>query len=225
VPPSPAGPRDGHPLATLRTVTDESELITFHDDEYDEDKPTRKPRKRWIFLGVLTAVAAMVLIMVSPTLLRVMAQSGATLTMPEKVGQLTRVDTPSAQTSANNLVTTLRATIDLERSEGAVYADDKDQIIMLFGGTGLLWNPERELDAVLEIMLDNDEEATRGLATVDAGPLGGVMKCAPTDDQVVVTAICGWADHGSIALTVFQGRSPDEAATLTRDLRAASLQR
>jgi hypothetical protein len=206
-------------------VSEESELITFHDDEYDEDKPTRKPRKRWIFLGVLAAMAAMVLIMVSPTLLRVMAQNGATLTMPEKVGQLTRVEGPSAQTSANNLVTMLRAAIDLERSEGAIYTDDNDQIIMLFGGTALLWNPEQELDAVLNLMLDNDEEAIRGMTTVDAGPLGGVMKCAPTDDQVVVTAICGWADHGSIALAVFQGRSHEEAAKIMRELRAASLQR
>lgn len=203
----------------------EPDLITFSDDDsFDDDRRPRKPRRRWIVLGALTAVAAVVAIMSAPGLLRVFAQKDATLTMPEKFGSYTRDDSPVAQSTATDLVTALRASINLDTAQGAVYTD-KDKTIMLFGGTALLWNPEDELDAVIKLMEDSDDTGIRDLHPVDAGTLGGIMKCGLTDDAESAMAVCGWADHGSIALALFPTLPVDLAAPLMRDLRSATLTR
>ena len=51
------------------------------------------------------------------------------------------------------------------------------------------------------------------------------MKCGstPTDDQEM--PVCGWADHGSIAVALFPGRTVDESAELLVELRAELQQR
>ena len=46
----------------------------------------------------------------------------------------------------------------------------------IFGGTTLLWQPERDLDSLFGLMSD-ETGAVTGLREVPAGDLGGVMKC------------------------------------------------
>ncbi len=204
----------------------EADLITFSDeDTFEDDQKRRKPKRRWIVLGALTAVAAVVGIMTAPGLVRVFAQKDATLTIPDKVGAYTRDESPAALATASDLVTALRASISLDTAQGAVYTN-ADQTIMLFGGTALLWNPEDELDAVIKLMEDKDEAGIRDLQTVDPGSLGGIMKCGLTDAQSdSAMAVCGWADHGSIALALFPALTVADAAPLMRDLRSATLTR
>ena len=38
-------------------------------------------------------------------------------------------------------------------------------------------------------------------------------------------AVCGWADHGSLALAMFPGRSEGDAATLLSQIRDATQKR
>ena len=45
------------------------------------------------------------------------------------------------------------------------------------------------------------------------------MRCGAAEGSDTVMSICGWADHGSIALAMFPGRTADESAALLRDLR------
>ena len=85
--------------------------------------------------------------------------------------------------------------------------------MLVFGGTTLLWQPERDLDSLFGLMADETGEVT-GLREVDAGRLGGVMKCGTTSGQGGDFAVCGWADHGSVVMAMFPGRSVDEAAGL-----------
>jgi len=213
---------DGHSVPHAR---DDSELINFSDQPLEDERPARKPRRLWIVTAVLGVVVVILGVLYGPTALRVLSQKDATLTMPATVGGFKRDDSDAAKATANDLVTALRASIDLDGSAGAVYTGT-DKTIMLFGGTTLLWNPEQELDTVLTLMEDNDEQGIRDLKSVDPGPLGGVMKCGLTDAQSSsAMAVCGWADHGSIALALFPASTPDEAASLMRELRAASLKR
>jgi hypothetical protein len=176
-------------------------------------------------VAVLGAAVMVMGALFGPTAVRVLSQNGATLTMPATVGNLTRDDSDAAKATANDLVTALQASIEVDHSAAAVYTN-ADQTVMLFGGTTLLWNPEAELDTVLTLMEDKDEQGIRDLKTVDPGPLGGIMKCGLTEElSASAMAVCGWADHGSIALALFPARNADEAAGLMRDLRAASLKR
>lgn len=202
------------------------DLIELHPPAAEE-APARKPRRIWIVTAVVGAAAVAILATLGPLTWRILSQKGATLTMPATVGTLARDDSPTAKETANDLVTALRAEIELDATASAIYTDPAggaDKSVMLFGGTALLWSPEKELDAVLKLLEDTGD-TIKGLSTVDAGPLGGVMKCGNSGADGSAMAVCGWADHGSIALALFPGRTPDDAAVLMRDLRAATLSR
>ena len=61
--------------------------------------------------------------------------------------------------------------------------------------------------------------AVTGLREVPAGELGGVMKCGTTSGEGGDFAVCGWADHGSVVMAMFPGRSVTAAGGLLSDLR------
>ena len=56
-----------------------------------------------------------------------------------------------------------------------------------------------------------------GCARCPPGDLGGVMKCGTTSGDGGDIAVCGWADHGSVVMAMFPGRSVDDAGGLLRD--------
>ncbi|WP_117214961.1 hypothetical protein [Allorhizocola rhizosphaerae] len=239
---SPAPPSDPAPPASAEaparepvSVADQlfgaaSAVSSQSDDDAAEQASGPAPKRvrpLAIALVILIAAAIAAAIAVGPTVMRVAAQRDATLAMPETVAELKRDDSDGAKEAATDLVTALRAEIDLDRSAAAVYSDptnDPGKSIMLFGGTTLLLSPERELDAVLKLTEDAGDRI-HGLQSVDPGPLGGVMKCGSTGTEASPMAVCGWADHGSIALALFPGRAPTDAAFLMRTLRSATLTR
>jgi hypothetical protein len=61
-----------------------------------------------------------------------------------------------------------------------------------------------------------------GLHEVDAGELGGTMKCGSTTADGSDMTVCGWADHGSLALAMFPNRPEADSAALLREIRAAA---
>ena len=210
---------------------DDSDLFKLQDPEEDEqaETPSRRPAALKIAMAVLGAVAIALAVTTGPTVVRIIKQKDATLEMPEQVADLKRDDSPLAKEHASDLVAILRAQItDLDSSVGAVYEEpsgDASHSVMIFGGTTMLWNPERELDTVLSFISESSEDSLKELSAVDPGPLAGVMKCGSTQMDNSPMAICGWADHGSIAVALFPGRSPSDAANLLRALRSAAEKR
>jgi hypothetical protein len=212
---------------TELSASSDDELIRLHPPS-EEPPPPRGPRRLRFLTIVLGVIAATVLATLGPLTWRILSQKDATLTMPATIGTLSRDDSAGAKATASDLVSALRAEIKLDSAAGAVYADESGGVsksIMLFGGTALLWSPERELDTVMTLVEDAGDQL-KDLSEVEAGPLGGVMKCGSSGiSQDSVMAVCGWADHGSIALALFPGRGPADAAVLMRQLRAATLSR
>jgi hypothetical protein len=210
---------------------DDSDLFKLQHPEEEEPAatPSRRPAVLKIAMAVLGAVALTLIITIGPTILRIIGQKDAKLDLPEQVAELKRDDSPLAKEHAGDLVAILRAQIsDLDSSVGAVYEGptrDAGQSVMIFGGTTMLWNPGRELDTVLSFISESSDDRLKDLADVDAGPLGGVMKCGSTQMDDAPMAICGWADHGSIAIALFPGRSTSDAASLLRSLRSAAEKR
>jgi len=152
---------------------------------------------------------------------RVVQQKDTQLTSPDQVAGLTRDDSERAKSTADYLRSGLAADIELDRSFGTVYRDPADdkRSVLIFGGTTLLWQPERDLTSLFRLMSD-ETGAVTGLRDVPAGGLGGVMKCGSTTGEGGDFAVCGWADHGSVVMAMFPGRSVDDAGALLRDLRA-----
>ncbi|MGK5742320.1 hypothetical protein [Micromonospora sp. URMC 103] len=152
---------------------------------------------------------------------RIAGQKDTQLANPDRVAGLVRDDSERARSTADYLRSGFAADIELDRSFGTVYRDpaDEKRSVLLFGGTTLLWQPERDLDSLFGLMTDETGKVT-GLREVPAGDLGGVMKCGTTSGDGGDFAVCGWADHGSVVLGMFPGRTVDAAGTLFRDIRA-----
>lgn len=202
-----------------------ADLIRF-EESGPEPRPKRPHRLR-IVMAILAAVAIALLAFVGPKMWRVTQQTGATLNMPETIADLQRDDSEPAKATVRELMSALGTKIDLDQTAAAVYSQEaggRGRSIMLFGGTALLWSPEQELDAVLKLAEDTGDQI-RDLRSVDPGPLGGVMKCGSIGTANAPMAVCGWADHGSIALALFPERSASDAAFLMRTLRSATLSR
>jgi hypothetical protein len=194
------------------------------DDGDDGDSRTKAPsRTGRIVLGSLLAVGLAGAAVVGTAGWRIASQKDATLTVPQTVTGLQLNNTDDAATTAEYLRTALTAEVELDKSVGAVYTDSTgaERSVLFFGGTGLIWTPERDLETALDLVKDSAGAVT-GLHDVSAGELGGTMKCGATDDATGAITVCGWADHGSLALAMFPNRSADEAGPLLRTIREAA---
>ncbi|WP_320066606.1 hypothetical protein [Micromonospora sp. RTGN7] len=214
---------------TERSFADEPEPINLSEEPIrlsnrdSEDAPRRdapRSRRRRIVLSVVLAAGLAGAGALGVAGWRVVQQKDARLSAPTTAADLRRDDSERARSTADYLRDGLSADIDLDRSLGTVYRDPADdkRSVLLFGGTTLLWQPERELDILFGLMADETGKVT-GLREVPAGRLGGVIKCGTTSGDGGDFAICGWADHGSVALAMFPGRPVDAAAELMRRIR------
>jgi hypothetical protein len=151
---------------------------------------------------------------------QVNSQRQTTLSTPATIGALTLDDSEQATSTADYLQSALSAEIALDKAVGAVYNSTDERSVLFFGGTTLLWSPERDLDSSFDLVSD-DKGAVSDLKEVDAGDFGGVMKCGVSRSTDGDMTVCGWADHGSIALAMLPSRTEAEAAPLMRELRSA----
>jgi hypothetical protein len=214
---------DDEILAGRPAVDPEPIDVTPPGRDAAEKEPTAGPSRRTkIILGSLLTVGLVGVGLLGAAGWGVAAQKDATLGTPARAAGLTLDESEGARATADYLRSAFAARINLDRSVGAVYTDPADprRSVLLFGGTTLLWSPERDLDDLFDVVSD-DSGAVTGLHEVTAGDLGGVMKCGTTSTGDGELAVCGWADHGSVAIGMFPGRRPADAGPLLRDIRAA----
>lgn len=173
-------------------------------------------------LGAVLAVALTGVAVLGSVSWRILQQKDATLSAPAEIAGLTLDEGEDAVVTIDYLSTAVNAELNFAETYGAVYADPagSDRSILLLGGTTLVWQPERDLDRVFDLASE-EESRIADVREVDAGPLGGVMKCGTSPVQAGDLVWCGWADHGSVVMGMFPGRSVDESATLLRDIRNA----
>ncbi|RLP91964.1 hypothetical protein [Micromonospora sp. CV4] len=203
-------------------LTEEPIQLSTRDPGGDPDEPRGGwPRRRRIGWAVALVVGLAGAGVLGAAGWRVAQQKDTRLTSPDRVAGLTRDDSERAKSTADYLRSGLAADIELDRSFGTVYRDPADdkRSVLIFGGTTLLWQPERDLDSLFGLMSDETGKVT-GLREVSAGELGGVMKCGNTSGEGGDFAVCGWADHGSVVMAMFPGRSVADAGGLLRNLRA-----
>ncbi|MFV2102678.1 hypothetical protein [Micromonospora sp. LOL_024] len=206
----------------LVKLADEPIELGARDPEDDTDRPARRFRRRQVVAAVVAVLALAGIGTLGTWGWRITQQKDAQITTPDQVAGLTRDDSERASSTADYLRSGLAADIALDSSFGTVYQDPADagRSVLLFGGTTLLWQPERDLESLFELMAD-EAGAVNGLRDVAPGQLGGVMKCGGTSGEGGDFAVCGWADHGSVAIAMFPLRSVDESAQLLREIREA----
>ncbi|NJP34714.1 hypothetical protein [Micromonospora thermarum] len=216
---------------TERPVDDAPEPVELTDEPIrlgagaPEGSPERRPgrfRRRRVAWLLAAAVGLAGVGALGTAGWRIVQQKDADFTSPDRVAGLTRDDSERARSTADYLRSGFAADIELDRSFGTVYRDPADErrSVLIFGGTTLLWQPERDLDSLFGLMTD-ETGAVTGLRELPAGRFGGVLKCGTTSGEGGDFAVCGWADHGSVVMAMFPDRSVDQAGTLLRDMREA----
>ncbi|MDZ5447838.1 hypothetical protein U2F26_34930 [Micromonospora sp. 4G57] len=201
-------------------LTDEPIQLSRRDPESSPERAGTPSRRRRLVLAVALVAGLAGLGALGAGGWRVFQEKDTDLSTPVKVAGLTRDDSERARSTADYLRDGFAADIELDKSVGTVYSDPADarRAVLVFGGTTLLWQPERDLDSLFGLMADETGKVT-GLREVDAGRLGGVMKCGTTSGDGGDFAVCGWADHGSVVMAMFPGRPVGQAAGLFRQLR------
>ncbi|KXK58376.1 hypothetical protein AWW66_30110 [Micromonospora rosaria] len=219
----------GSAPATGQPYADSAPLIELSQEpiqlsNHDPDNPPgrrflRSRRARWA-LAVALAVGLAGVGSLGAAGWRVAQQKDADLATPDTIGTLVRDDRERARSTADYLRSGFAAQIDLDRSFGAVYVDrdDESRPVLVFGGATLLWQPERDLDTLFTLTAGDTGEVT-DIREVPAGPLGGVMKCGTTSGEGGDLPVCGWADHGSVVMAMFPGRTVTDAGNLLRAVR------
>ncbi|MEV6494154.1 hypothetical protein AB0M20_36865 [Actinoplanes sp. NPDC051633] len=225
------GPTDTNPTHAGDPATEPEDIesarpIVLSDEPDEGSDESRKIRARKIVLIGLLVVVAIGLAGLAVAGLRINSQKDATLNPPTSIGRLALDQTEAGKTTADYLTTALAAEVDLDKTVGAVYSDTgaPDKTVLFFGGTALIWSPENDLDSAFDLVAD-DQGAVTGIHEVDAGSLGGTMKCGATATAEGDLTVCGWADHGTLALALFPSRPEAESATLMREIRDATQSR
>jgi hypothetical protein len=190
------------------------------DPEPEPGQPPRRSRTRLIVLQVLVVVTVAAAALVGYFAWQILTQKDARMAAPAQIGTLRLDSTPDGQSPADYLQTALAAEIDLDKTVGGVYVDG-DKNVLFFGGTGLIWSPDNTLDSAFGLISDKQGDVT-GLHEIAAGKLGGTMKCGTTKSDDGDLAVCGWADHGSVAVAMFPNRTEPDAAPLLRQIRDAT---
>jgi hypothetical protein len=185
------------------------------------DSPKPRPPIRRILLIALLVIAVAGGAALAWAGWQINSEKDAKLATPETIGTLHLDLSEDGKSTADYLQTALSAEVDLDKAVGAVYLDGTGKNVLFLGGTSLIWTPENDLDAAFGLVADN-EGAVTGLHKVDGGPLGGTMKCGSTKSDDGDLTVCGWADHGSLALAMFTNRTEPDAATLLREIRQAT---
>jgi hypothetical protein len=181
----------------------------------------RRLRVRRIVLASLLAVALAGAAVVGVAGWQIASQKDATLVAPPQVAGLRLDESEDGKSTADYLRTALSAEVDLDQAVGAVYLDAGGRNVLFFGGTTLIWTPGNDLDSAFNLISD-DQGAVTDLHEVPAGPLGSTMKCGKTATDDGDMTVCGWADHGSLALGMFPKRTEADAANLLREIRAGA---
>ncbi|MCU7730568.1 hypothetical protein ODJ79_43215 [Actinoplanes sp. KI2] len=189
----------------------------------DQKQPVRRsPLRRTLLLGLL-GVAVVGAGLLGYEAYQIVTQKDAKLATPAQIGTLTLNTSEDAKSTADYLQTAIAAEITMDKTIGAVYTDggNTGKDVLLFGGTTLFWTPENDLDAAFDLIGDN-EGAVTDLHEVSAGPLGGTMKCGTTKTDSGPLTVCGWSDHGSLAMAMFNNRTEPEASKTMLEIRKAT---
>jgi hypothetical protein len=185
-----------------------------------EENRSSLRRARTIALGAAAVLLVVAAVLYGPTAWEINQERGTTIVTPAQVAGLRLDQSDSARNTAEYVRSAVATEAQFSKSTGAVYVDQggESRSVIFVGGTGLMWSPGKTLESVFAIITD-DTGGVSQPRDVPAGPLGGVMRCGTTATDGGQMAVCGWADHGCLAVSLFPNRSADESAKLLREMR------
>ncbi|WP_460847215.1 hypothetical protein [Phytohabitans suffuscus] len=185
--------------------------------------PVRRRRRRWPWVFLLLSLACCC---GCPAYFGkpMWEQYPASASLPAEVSDLTLREDAASRRVATQLQADLRGTHMLaEDTFAGVYADGGGKRVTLFGTTGFRFSPESDLEK--EITRLTERYGLRQVESIDTGTRGEYLRCGVGKDGQATVAVCGWADHGSLATGVFTRRSVGDSAALLERLRGTVVSR
>jgi hypothetical protein len=151
------------------------------------------------------------------------AQYPARFGAPTRIGTLIHTSDPTLRSAEGEVVTQLRKT-GLKQPFAAFYEDEADSQhgIFVAGSTQRVLLPRFEVAAAFHT-IQGDGIAVKNLKRVDAGKPGGTVQCGTSQSDGASSAICAWADHGSIGVVRLPNRTVKEATIAVREIRTAAI--
>ncbi|GII22800.1 hypothetical protein [Planosporangium mesophilum] len=211
--------------ATEGTTPGPIDVVLSNDEagtaEEDGDRPTSSRRRRLAVIG--GAAAALVLAAAfAPVAWDRLNHKDVRIDTPPRLAGLVLDDSQGAHETIDYLRTAVQTGVSLEKTTGAVYADEAGQSrsVLFIGGTGRISSPDEALTKTFQLISD-ESGGVESVQVVPAGPLGGVMRCGSTKTDGGSMAVCGWADGGSLGVAMFPNRPTEESAELLRTMRKA----
>jgi hypothetical protein len=150
-------------------------------------------------------------------------QYPATVATEVDVAGLTRTTDAAQRRLADELLALIETEQLDELSFHQSYTDGGGRRVILAGTTRFVATPDQDLGEALNRITGKLQ--LNGVSDVAAGPLGGEQRCGSGVMTGRPASICAWADHGSLAVGVFAGRSTTDAAELLRTIRGAVVRR
>jgi hypothetical protein len=186
--------------------------------------PPRRRRRKWpyvmMFFVLAPAACCGGTVLWAKTYVE---QYPASIAAEADVPGLTRTSDRSRAKAADELLAAIESEQIDEQSVRLLYTDSRKRATTVAATTRLIVDPGNDLDDRFTKLTARFSLAAS--EPVDAGPLGGHQRCASGSSGGRTVAVCGWADHGSLAVGVFGGRTVNEAATLLGTIRSAVLKR
>ncbi|GAA3299810.1 MULTISPECIES: hypothetical protein [Dactylosporangium] len=198
--------------------------LYFEDDDDDaqDDAPaTRLPIKKIAIVAGSVAGAALLIsgIFYGPTVFRVLGQSDTEIKSPDKVGSFVLDKSDGAKNTSEYIRDAIASEVSLDNSVGLIYRDGGTDAILV-AGTARIWQPDDVLSDAFSTVTD-DSGGVKDARDVDAGPLGGTMRCGTTKVDESTLTVCGWVDNGSLGVALFSNRGVPESAQSMLALRSA----
>jgi hypothetical protein len=186
----------------------------------------RRRRRRWPWVVLTISLLSVACCCGIPALIAkpFIDEYPAKVATPAQAAGLVRVDDAAARRLIIDMKRRVRSEYLLaEDVFAAVYTEPETdgENVNLLGAARLTLDPDKDLKSALGKLSRFTVTESRPL---DAGRLGGELRCGQASGEDS-TVVCGWADHGSIGVAVFTGRSTEESAELLRGLRAAVVTR
>jgi hypothetical protein len=185
--------------------------------------PMRRRRRRrwpWFLLLSFACCCGLPAYFVKP----VWEQYPASASLPAQVSDLTLRDDATSRRTVKQLEADLQVNNWLaEDTFAAVYGDGDGKRVTVFGTTGFHFSPDDDLRTEMERLTDRYK--IRNVEQFDTGARGEFARCGVGKDGDATVAVCGWADHGSLATALFTRRNRADSAELLEQLREILISR
>ena len=188
----------------------------------------RRRRRKWPWvLGVLSVLTLGCCGVGAAIFAPIKGQWPAHIAVRGTAGGMTKDTGVVASLVADQVAQRMKASLPVEGAFAAKLDDpaNSSRWVLLIGATRLIMDPSGEMKTAI----NQSAKSMRltGVREVDAGPMGGDMRCAKgRDDHNTPITVCAWIDHGSEAVGLFYGKwSIDAAAEKFRAIRADVLTR